>query len=311
MQQLERLRIIRKNANLSQEEFAHSLGLKQGSYSDIERGKTKGISETILKLLSRTYQINKDWLLTGEGEMFDVSSEDENTAPIAIDRLIEFINYLKDNKRGGRTNFERTIGVSGGYITNSLKKKASIGADIMLKINTTYPELNSDWLISGEGDMLKSSRTIDKPHYESLAYTSKPFIDSIYATLGVPNGFALAVKSDECEQISIPFVSDYDFSIRGRGDSMINRANPSKSINEGDVIACKLWLSRTHIRWGEVYCLATSDGVVVKKVMPAEKEGHIRCISHNEEDGYKPYEIPLNEIHDWALVVSVIRISNW
>ncbi|MCD8030866.1 MAG: helix-turn-helix transcriptional regulator [Bacteroides sp.] len=64
----DRLKEIRKDLNLSQEEFSERLGLKQGSYSDIERGKTKNISGTILRLIENLYGVNPDWIISGEGE---------------------------------------------------------------------------------------------------------------------------------------------------------------------------------------------------------------------------------------------------
>lgn len=121
----------------------------------------------------------------------------------------------------------------------------------------------------------------------------------------------LAIKVDECEQISIPFISDYDFSIKGRGDSMINRKNPDRSICDGDLIACRIWTSRSYIQWGQVYALATSQGIVIKQIQESEKEGYIKCVSFNNEDGYMPYEISLEEVYDWAIVVSVTHTVKW
>lgn len=216
-------------------------------------------------------------------------------------------------------DFEKSINVSNGYV-NSISK--GIGNDKTALIIENYPNLNLDWLLTGKGDMLKTdidepdetmkaSKSASKPHYEIANYKPRPFIDAFYGALGVPNGFTLAVRADECEQISIPFISDYDFSIKGRGDSMINRKNPDRSICDGDLIACRIWTSRSYIQWGQVYALATSQGVVIKQIQESEKEGYIKCVSFNDEDGYTPYEIPVEEIHDWALVVSVTHTAKW
>lgn len=79
----DRLRIIRNALGKSQVEFAQALGLKQGSYSDIERGRTKNMSESVLNLLSIKYSVNIDYLLNGEGEMFI-----ENQTPILHPKLM-------------------------------------------------------------------------------------------------------------------------------------------------------------------------------------------------------------------------------
>lgn len=157
-----------------------------------------------------------------------------------------------------------------------------------------------------EDEVFENSTSIN-----TTPYPVKPFIDSVYAVCGSPSGFSLAIKENECEGLSLPFMKEYDFSIKAKGDSMINRTNPSRSIREGDIVVCRLWTSRSHVRWGEVYALATNDGVVVKKIMPSKEEHFIKCVSFNEEDGYPPYELPLEEVHDWAIVTGVVSARNW
>lgn len=52
------LRNLRKSLSLSQEEFAQSLGLQQGSYSDIERGRRINPSTAIQELLRVKYGLD-------------------------------------------------------------------------------------------------------------------------------------------------------------------------------------------------------------------------------------------------------------
>lgn len=66
------------------------------------------------------------------------------------ERLIQFLKYMGISQR----QFERTIGLGNGYISNLT---GTIGADKLLKIGAEYPQLNLTWLILGEGDMLKDS----------------------------------------------------------------------------------------------------------------------------------------------------------
>ena len=152
----------------------------------------------------------------------------------------------------------------------------------------------------------------NKPIVEQLENnTLRPFIHQTKVACGSPNGFDLAIKESECERISIPFMREYDFSIEAHGDSMINRVDTRKSIRSGDIVACKKVKSRSQIRWGEVYALATMDGFTVKRVMKSEKEGHVLCVPFNTEDGFESFDIPTVEIFDWALVVGVASINKW
>lgn len=74
MSENERLKEIRKLLDFTQREFSEALDIKQGSYSDVERGKA-GISAVLLKNLIRRFRINPLWLCEGEGEMFIDTSQ--------------------------------------------------------------------------------------------------------------------------------------------------------------------------------------------------------------------------------------------
>lgn len=69
MSENERLKEIRKTLELTQREFSEALDIKQGSYSDVERGKA-GISAILLKNLIRRFRVNPLWICEGEGEIF-------------------------------------------------------------------------------------------------------------------------------------------------------------------------------------------------------------------------------------------------
>ena len=116
---------------------------------------------------------------------------------------------------------------------------------------------------------------------------------------------------EQCEHYIIPDLKGCDFTIQAKGRSMINRTVPERSINNKDFVGCKIVKGDLPIRWGEVYALATSEGVVIKKIRKSKVEGYVSCISYNIEDGYDPYDIPVNEIYDWALVIGVVRVESW
>lgn len=63
------------------------------------------------------------------------------------DRLKTFLKY----KGLGQNKFEKTCGISNGYV-NNLKESPS--TRILKKIFDAYPELNTEWLLSGTGSML-------------------------------------------------------------------------------------------------------------------------------------------------------------
>ena len=137
-----------------------------------------------------------------------------------------------------------------------------------------------------------------------------PLMEDELASCGMPSGFGNALDANKCEKYVFPDLKGCDFAIRTNGRSMINYKYPDKSIPEHSIVACKIQKSRSHIKYGEIYALATQDGIVVKQLEPSNREGFVKCVSFNEEEGYRPYELPIEEIQDWAFVVGIVTIKN-
>lgn len=79
----DRIRYLREGLGIKQNEMSLKLGLKQGSLSDIERKKTKVVTDRLIKLICSTFNVNEEWLRTGEGDMFEKVSQEE------LDRLAD------------------------------------------------------------------------------------------------------------------------------------------------------------------------------------------------------------------------------
>lgn len=67
-------------------------------------------------------------------------------------RLVQFIKYMDLTQK----EFEERCDMSNGYVSNIRK---SIGTDKLQNIVQQFPELNRDWLLYGEGEMLKPNTT--------------------------------------------------------------------------------------------------------------------------------------------------------
>ena len=75
----QRFKQLRKALGMSQEEFANKLGLTRGAITNIEFGKTEA-KPLFVSLVCNTFNVNETWLRTGEGEMFNALSMDEQLA---------------------------------------------------------------------------------------------------------------------------------------------------------------------------------------------------------------------------------------
>lgn len=72
----ERIKQIRRELGLTQQEFADRIGLKQNSIALIESGK-RNISDQAVLSICREYGINEEWLRTGKGEKIVPDASDE------------------------------------------------------------------------------------------------------------------------------------------------------------------------------------------------------------------------------------------
>jgi len=72
----ERLALARKTLKLTQRELAEKISVTTGFIASMEIGDRK-VNPRIMKLVSSIYNVNLQWLETGEGEMFYSNTEQE------------------------------------------------------------------------------------------------------------------------------------------------------------------------------------------------------------------------------------------
>lgn len=86
MSENERIKEIRKTLKMTMERFGERLGVTKTAISNIEKSK-RNVTEQMRKAICREFNINGDWLRTGNGEMFVQLSQEDETAHIAQDML--------------------------------------------------------------------------------------------------------------------------------------------------------------------------------------------------------------------------------
>ena len=75
----ERLKKLRKELDMTQQEFADRIGIKRNSLANYETGRNTPI-DAIIVSICREFNVNENWLRTGEGEMFVEMSYDDEIA---------------------------------------------------------------------------------------------------------------------------------------------------------------------------------------------------------------------------------------
>ena len=74
----ERVKQIRKEAGLTQQQFADRLGLKQNSIAQIEGGRNT--SDQTIRTICKEFSVNESWLRDGIGEPYVKQTWEEEAA---------------------------------------------------------------------------------------------------------------------------------------------------------------------------------------------------------------------------------------
>ncbi len=207
------------------------------------------------------------------------------------ERLLIFLKHLGI----GQTKFEENTKLGRASIS---KIKNGMSAPNLAKISSAYPELNIDWLLSGEGSMLKSENNTSTPiktTNQGVPYYNVDFI----------GGFDLV----ENDQTTTP---DYyiDFQKYNSADCWCNVTGHSMepSISNGDIIALKEIIDwRIFLPFGEIYAIVTSEHRTIKKVTGSLNPEKFLLIPLNPDIEFQPQEIPISIIMKVYKVLGCVK----
>lgn len=81
-----RLKQLRKAVGLNQTAFGEKIGVKQSTVAAYECGARNPL-DTVIRSICREFDVNEQWLRTGEGDMFRKPTRDEQIADFVADVL--------------------------------------------------------------------------------------------------------------------------------------------------------------------------------------------------------------------------------
>ena len=208
-------------------------------------------------------------------------------------RLMEFIK----TQGIGQKKFARQVGVSDGYV-NAIRK--SIQPDTLHKIAMRFPELNTGWLMTGEGEMLKHSTSEIIPR--KTESEGQPYYD-----VDFQGGFDIMVN----DQSVVPnYYIDYPpYNQMGAVWCKITGKSMEPDINSGDIIAIKELKSwEEFLPFGEIYAIVTTTGMrTVKRVTKGEDPDSFKLVPSNKSEEFVTQEIKKSLISKVFKVVGCMK----
>lgn len=190
------------------------------------------------------------------------------------ERFKKLLVVLKEQgKIYNDTDFAIKIDNSKPYVSELKNKKRNLTEQFVMSICEAFPEVNSSWLLTGEGSMLSdddSSTPIEVENAPSSTGTFKYYYDmeATASIMGVFNNELNAPFS----LISFPgYEGCVGFNVAG--ESMLPTAKPS------DIVAILPTPVKTIVN-GEIYLVITRDNQRMIKRVVKEDNG-ITCYSDN------------------------------
>ena len=201
--------------------------------------------------------------------------------------------FIIDNFCGGKkAEFARKVGETPQTINGWLGRKMSFGT--AQKITRAFPNVGTGWLLTGEGEQPKVHAECQIP-FESNALIAEEPIKNY--TNGIPyyntdliSGFDIMFN----DQTTTP---EYliDFRPYNTADCWCNVSGHSMEpeISHGDIIALKKIEDLSFIPYGEIYAIATSNGLrTIKRIGPSQDKNSYSLIPTNKSPEYGIQEIP-------------------
>ena len=243
------------------------------------------------------------------------------------DRILTYLT-VKGIKKA---DFYATTGLSDSNFKGK-NRLSQPGGDMIVKILTLYPDISTDWLVMGRGNMLVSDGSIppeltcsnpekgenyvpptapmDAAHEPNVITSSGR--DEVNSNEGIPlipiSAMAGIFTGDtsimeyECERYVIPDFKGADFLIRVKGDSM------QPTYYSGDLVACqRVPLDDLFFQWNKTYVLDTVQGPLIKRVKRGSDDNHVLIVSDNTD--YEPFELSKDQFHGVALVRGLVRLE--
>lgn len=205
-------------------------------------------------------------------------------------RLIEFIEH----KGLSVQSFEIQCNLSNGAVSKMGNNTRRSTID---KISKSYPDLNTTWLLTGEGNMLLNNSDLvpQKSFTVGVPYYNVDFI----------GGFDLVLN----DQTTTP---EYliDFKKYNEATCWCNVTGHSMEpeITHGDIIALKKIEDKSFLPLGEVYAIVTTNGMrTIKRLGPSSDPKCYTLVPTNKSPEYGIQELPKDMIEHIFQVLGCMK----
>lgn len=296
----------------SQADIYKKSGIRKQLFSDIINER-KPLTVHYVRLINEAYpQISASFLL-GESDKIECEDSSETIADSDIsDSISDRIKQVLNTKSTNANKLSKGDSAMQMRLSRQLNG-ANVTAQTISYIIEEYPDVSAEWLLTGEGNMIKNGIDINGSvertgHPKSVEKINDLVSVSLYDVEAAANLKSLFTNKEQniLGQITIPNIPNCDGAVYVRGDSMY------PLLKSGDIILYKEIYDPQNIIYGEMYLLSLDiegdEYLTVKYVNTSEKgEEWCKLVSYNPH--HSPKDIKMECINALAIVKVNIRMN--
>ena len=148
---IQRIKIIYETLGLTQSHFSKQCNLSQSTVNGWYRLNKIPSVDAIKSIVAAYPNISLDWLILGEGDMYN---EQNTTVESAV---IQRINQILKEKNISVSELATRIGKPQTTVNNWLIAKRKPQMDFIFQILNSFEDVSAEWLLRGEGEMIKNN----------------------------------------------------------------------------------------------------------------------------------------------------------
>lgn len=208
--------------------------------------------------------------------------------------LLERAKIAAKYKNMSMVQFQEALGVSISHFYNA----NSLSLKVMKALEERFPEINAEWLRTGNGEMIDKNKVIEKRNADNAFRV--PLLP-IAAQGGTPDNFECQVEKYDCEMMLSP-IENVSLAIPITGDSM------SPEFPSGSKVLVQKINEKAFIEWGCTYVLDTVNGAIIKNIFPV-KDDETKVICRSVNPNFSDFIIDTADIRGWYRVRCCITIK--
>lgn len=219
------------------------------------------------------------------------------------ERIIIFIKSSNLTQRG----FEQAAGLSNGYL-KSLRKSPTV--DKMQSIIHAFPQLNQDWLLTGEGEMLNTAENAVISKMETTTdYEDAEIVDSFPI---LPEEVAVESNTNIEEYIEensseLEQVNPSHKLAPANAAERILRTSMLPTFQPEDIVFVRFLPDRMKLCDGDIYYLNCKNRPTMIRHIKFEPDNRLRLVAQNPQ--YGDVIISRDDIINVGTIVGLLRMT--